>query len=257
MINIQIIFEDNHLLVVNKPPNILSQGDRTGDTDMLTLLKEKIKLRDNKPGNVFLGLVHRLDRPVGGVMVFAKTSKCASRLSNQIRKSVFTKTYLAVIHGKPLNKEGTLVNHLLKNHETNTVSVVDNGVKGAKKAVMDYEIVDEAANLSLVKVKLYTGRAHQIRVQLSTFGHPLYGDQRYGFNVNKKGQQIALWSHNITYEHPTFKKKISFTSYPTNGEPWNGFGLTMPDRYFTELYDEWSLEQRNALAELTLTEQHA
>lgn len=253
MIHVPIIFEDNHLLVVEKPPNILSQKDRTNDIDMLTLLKERLKIRDNKPGNVFLGLVHRLDRPVGGVMVFAKTSKCAARLSNQIRKRVFTKTYLTVIHGSPSKKKDTLVNYLLKNHETNTVCAVNNGVKGAKKAVMDYEIIDEAGNLSLLKVNLYTGRPHQIRVQLSAIGHPLYGDQRYGSNINKKGQQIALWSHNITCEHPTFKKKISFTSFPANEKPWNSFDLAMLDKNFTELGDEWSLEQRNALAALTLT----
>lgn len=235
--------------MVKKPPNILSQKDRTGDKDMLTLLKEKIKLRDDKPGNVFIGLVHRLDRPVGGVMIFAKTSKCASRLSNQIRKGVFTKTYLAVIHGKPAKKKDKLINYLLKNHATNTVSAVDRGFKGAKKAVMDYEIIDEAEGFSLAKINIYTGRPHQIRVQLSTPGHPLYGDQRYGFEVNKRGQQIALWSHNITCEHPTFKRKISFTSFPKNKKPWNSFNLTL-GQDFTNLCEEWSIEQKNALAAL-------
>jgi 23S rRNA pseudouridine1911/1915/1917 synthase len=248
-INIQIIFEDNHLLVVSKPPNVLSQKDRTGDADMLTILKNEIKIRDNKPGNVFLGLVHRLDRPVGGVMAFAKTSKCAARLSDQIRKKVFTKTYLAVIHGKPAKRKDTLINYLLKNHTSNTVSVVDNWVKGAKKAMMDYEIVDEADGFSLVKVFLYTGRPHQIRVQLSSIGHPLYGDQRYGFKVNKKGQQIALWSHSITCEHPTFRKKITFTSFPKNEHPWNNFNLTL-EQNFTDLSDEWSPEEKDDLAAL-------
>ncbi len=248
MIKIPIIFEDNHLLVVNKPPNVLSQQDRTGDTDMLTLLKKIIKLRDNKPGNVFLGLVHRLDRPVGGVMVFAKTSKCAARLSDQIRKRVFTKTYLAVIHGKPPKWKDTLVNYLLKNKETNTVISVEYGVQGAKKAVMDYEIIDEIKNLSLAKIHLYTGRPHQIRVQLSTIGHPLYGDQRYGIKINKKGQQIALWSHNITCEHPTFGATISFTSFPEDVKPWNSFNLAL-GQSFTDLADDWSLEQKNALVE--------
>lgn len=135
--DIPIIFEDNHLLVVEKPPNILSQEDKSKDLDILTLLKNKIKVRDNKPGNVFLGLVHRLDRPVGGVMIFAKTSKCASRLTEQIRKRTFEKFYLAIIHGIPKKKTGILENFLLKNRRTNTVSVVEKNKKGARKAILD------------------------------------------------------------------------------------------------------------------------
>lgn len=223
MIKIPIIFEDNHLLVVEKPPNILSQGDKTGDPDMLTILKEKIKLRDKKPGNVFLGLVHRLDRPVGGVMVFAKTSKCAARLAKQMKNREFIKTYIAIIHGKPLKKKATLVNYLLKDNRTNIVSVVDQSVKGAKKAIMDYKIIGESDSFSLVKINLHTGRSHQVRVQFSNIGHPLYGDQRYGIKLNRVGQQIALWSYNIICEHPTLKKKISFTSFPKEQKPWSDF----------------------------------
>lgn len=245
---IPVIFEDNHMLVVTKPPNILSQKDRTNDIDMLTFLKNKIKIRDSKPGNVFLGLVHRLDRPVGGVMVFAKTSKCASRLSDQIRRREFKKTYLAVVHGELSENEGTLVNYLLKNKKTNTVSVVGKKVKGAKKAVLDYKIIDEAEDFSLVKVNLHTGRPHQIRVQFAAIGNPLYGDQRYGFKVNEVGQQIALWSHKIICEHPIFKKRISFTSFPEKVKPWNSFELEMLEQNFTKLCGKWSLEQKNALA---------
>lgn len=220
---IPIIFEDNHILVVEKPPNILSQGDRTGDKDILTLLKEDIKVRYNKPGNVYLGLVHRLDRPVGGVMIFAKTSKAASRLSDQIRRRVLKKTYMAVIHGIPLKKNYTLTDYLLKNTKTNRVCVVNESTEGAKKAVLDYELINTTENFSLVKINLHTGRPHQIRVQFSNIGHPLYGDQRYGQKINRKGDQIALWSHEIICEHPTLKKEMRFESFPSKSEPWNWF----------------------------------
>lgn len=249
---IPVIFEDNHLLVVEKPPNILSQEDKSGDLDILTLLKNKIKERDKKPGNVFLGLVHRLDRPVGGVMVFAKTSKCAKRLAEQIRERTFEKYYLAVVHGIPERKKGILENYLLKNKRTNTVSVVDKNMKGARKAVLDYELIDSVEKYSLIKINLHTGRPHQIRVQFSTFGHPLYGDQRYGHEVNKSGQQIALWSHSITCIHPVFKEKISFTSFPEKQGIWKLFNMKESGLIFTTISDDWSQEQKNALYEKIL-----
>jgi 23S rRNA pseudouridine1911/1915/1917 synthase len=225
MKKIPIIFEDNHLLVVTKPPNILSQGDRTGDPDMLTLLKEDIKVRYNKPNNVFLGLVHRLDRPVGGVMVFAKTSKCASRLSEQIRNHRFKKVYLGVIHGKPKKDKDTLVHYLLKDNRTNMVSVVEKETKGAMKSVIDYEVISTVKGLSLVKINLHTGRPHQVRVQFSAIGHPLYGDQRYGFKAKQGKQPIALWAYEINCEHPTLRERMSFKSHPGLDEPWNRFTL--------------------------------
>ena len=220
---IPIIFEDNHLLVVKKPPNILSQGDRTGDIDMLTLLKQDIKKRYNKPGNVYLGLIHRLDRNVGGVMVFAKTSKAASRLSNQIRKKTFKKTYFAVVYGKILKPKDQLIHYLLKDKKTNTVSVVDDNVKGAKEAILEYEVLEVKKDLSLVKIYLKTGRPHQIRVQFSAIGHPLYGDNKYGIKENVKEQQIALFSHEIFLEHPTLNKKMTFTAFPEKRPPWDIF----------------------------------
>ncbi len=222
---IPILFEDNHLLVVEKPSNILSQEDHTGDLDMLTLLKEDIKERYNKPGNVYLGLVHRLDRPVGGVMVFAKTSKSAARLSDQIRKREFKKTYMAVVHGRPMKEKETLVHYLLKDNKSNIVSVVKKDREGAKEAILDYEIVETVESYSLVKINLHTGRPHQIRVQFATIGNPLYGDQRYGKGVNQVGQQIALWSHEIACQHPTSKEDMVFTSLPEKRMPWNMFQM--------------------------------
>lgn len=223
MQKIKIIFEDNHLLVVEKPVNILSQEDETGDADMLTLLKNDLKLRYNKPGNVFLGLVHRLDRPVGGTMVFAKTSKAASRLSEQIRTGQFKKSYLAVIHGKPQKSEGELVNFLIKDNKNNIVKAVDNNIKDAKEARLDYKVIENTDKLSLVEIALHTGRPHQIRVQFSNIGHPLYGDQKYGAVLNKEGQQIALWSNTIKLPHPVSKEEMIFKSNPPKEFPWDVF----------------------------------
>jgi 23S rRNA pseudouridine1911/1915/1917 synthase len=220
---IPILYEDNHLLVVEKPVNIPSQEDQSGDKDMLTLLKEDLKIRYNKPGNVYLGLVHRLDRPVGGAMVFAKTSKAAARLSEAIRTHTFKKTYLAIIHGIPSKLHGHLVHWLLKDERSNTVRVVPKGTSGSKEAILDYKVLANKEGYSLVEVNLHTGRPHQIRVQLATIGHPLYGDQKYGAKLNVPGQQIALWSSSITVSHPTTKELMKFTSSPPSHGVWSKF----------------------------------
>ncbi len=220
---VKVIYEDNHLLVVEKPVNILSQGDDTNDKDMVNLLKNYVKEKYNKPGNVFIGLVHRLDRPVGGVMVFAKTSKAASRLSEQVRNKSFKKTYRAVIHGTMNKKEDTLKDYLYKNKKTNMVSVVNKNHKEAKNAELDYETLQSKNNFSLVQIDLKTGRPHQIRVQFASRKHPLFGDQRYGQDVNKVGQQIALWSYKIEITHPTTKEKMEFICEPPKEYPWDLF----------------------------------
>lgn len=220
---VKVIYEDNHLLVVEKPVNILSQGDDTNDKDMVNLLKQYIKEKYNKPGNVFIGLVHRLDRPVGGVMVFAKTSKAASRLSEQIRNKTFKKTYRAVIHGTMDKEESILKDYLYKNKKTNMVSVVNKNHKEAKNAELSYKTLDTKNRLSLVEIDLKTGRPHQIRVQFSSRKHPLFGDQRYGQGVNKVGQQISLWSYKIEIQHPTTKEKMEFICEPPKEYPWNTF----------------------------------
>jgi 23S rRNA pseudouridine1911/1915/1917 synthase len=214
---INILYEDNHLLVVEKPINIPVQEDNSKDLDFLTMLKNFIKKRDNKPGNVYLGLVHRLDRPVGGVMVFAKTSKCASRLSEQIRNRTFKKTYLAIVEGK-INNKGTFIDKLLKDTKTNIVKVDKMG----KEAILDYELIEYKDNYSLVKINLKTGRSHQIRVQFSSHGYPLYGDQKYN-NNSKIGEQIALFSNSITFNHPITKEIMTFKLQIPNRKPWQIF----------------------------------
>ena len=220
MEKLKVIFEDNHIIVVEKPPNIPSQSDKTGDLDMLTIVKNYIKEKYNKPGNVYLGLVHRLDRPVGGVMIFAKTSKSASRLSNQVREKIFKKEYLAVVDGKFENKKGTLINYLYKDERNNISKVVDKEKKNAKQAKLDYEIIkyNEVKNLTLVKINLHTGRHHQIRVQLANFNHSIFGDQKYG--TRGKGKQIALWAYKLTIEHPISKEKMEFKDLPEPIGTW-------------------------------------
>lgn len=222
-VKVNMIYEDNHVLVVEKPVNIPVQKDESKDVDLLTILKDDLKERYEKPGNVYLGLVHRLDRPVGGVMVFAKTSKAASRLSDQVRLRKFGKVYLAVVHGGVDKKKGTLEDYLLKDSKTNIVSVVKKSVQGAKQAVLDFCVIKECDGFSLVRINLNTGRSHQIRVQFSNYGHPLYGDQKYGQSLNKPGQQIALWSHEIIFDHPVTKKEMRFTSKPPMDKPWIWF----------------------------------
>lgn len=211
---INIIYEDNHLLVVEKPINMLVQSDNTNDKDLLSILKQYIKEKYHKPGNVYLGLVHRLDRPVGGLMVFAKTSKAASRLSEQVRKHEFEKIYYAVICGKPKNSD-ILVDKLLKDSNKNIVRVDERG----KEAILSYELIEFKDNLSLVKITLKTGRSHQIRVQFSSRNMPLWGDQKYNKNA-KVGEQLALFAKDLSFYHPITKEKLTFSLNMPNSYPW-------------------------------------
>ena len=219
-INLKILYEDNHIIVVEKPVNIPSQGDKTGDIDMLAIVKQYIKEKYNKPGNVYLGLVHRLDRPVGGVMVFAKTSKAAARLSEQVREKVFKKNYLVIVNGKFEKNKGTLQDYLLKNEKTNMSKVVKEGTKNSKYAELDYEVLkyDKELNLSVLKIDLHTGRHHQIRVQLSSRQHSIYGDQKYGGRGH--GKQICLWAYKLTIQHPISKEEMVFMAVPEKEKSW-------------------------------------
>ena len=208
---INIIYEDNHLLVVEKPINVPVQADKSGDEDLLTMLKKYLKEKYNKPGEVYLGLVHRLDRPGGGVMVFAKTSKAASRLSKQVQKHEFKKIYMAVIEGK-VSESGTFKDKLKKDEKTNITRVSEDG----KEAELSYNLIGFVNNLSLVRISLKTGRSHQIRVQFASRKIPLYGDQKYNSNAVK--DQIALFASKLEFKHPITKEVMSFE-------------LPLPERY--------------------------
>ena len=213
--DLEILYEDNHIIVVVKPFNILSQSDDTKDIDMLTLIKSYLKEKYNKPGNVYLGLIHRLDRPTGGIMVFAKTSKAASRLSEQIRLNLFTKKCLAIVNGYFDEKVGVFEDYILKKEDNS--SVISNLGKYAK---LEYEVLKEKSNLSLVNILLHTGRHHQIRVQFASRNHPLYGDQRYGKSSKK---QLALFAYYLSFNHPVTKEKLEFIKYPDKVGIWKEF----------------------------------
>ena len=217
---IPVLYEDNHLLVVVKPANLPSQGDSSGDEDLLTILKRYIGEKYNKPGAVYLGLVHRLDRPVGGVMVFARTSKAASRLSETFRTHEQDRQYLAVVKGE-FTEELSLKDYLLKDGKTGMVRAVKANTPGAKEARLITRPVAARENLTLTRVQLFTGRSHQIRVQHAHAGHPLWGDMRYGHGV--PGRQIALWACRLALEHPTRREQMVFSSRPPRSGAWNNF----------------------------------
>ncbi len=216
MNKLNILFEDNHIIVVEKPFNIPSQEDSSKDIDMLSIIKNYIKEKYNKSGNVYLGLVHRLDRPVSGVMVFARTSKAAKRLSDDIKNNRFHKSYITIVHGKLNKDKDRLVNKLTKNAKTNT-SYIDN-ING-KESILEYEVLkyDKEKDLSFLKINLITGRHHQIRVQLSSIGNPIYGDQRYGYEDKK---QIALYAYNLKFYHPVKKELMEFKYFPKEDDVW-------------------------------------
>lgn len=216
---INILYEDNHILVVEKPINVPCQKDSSNDEDLVTMLKKYLKEKYDKPGDVYLGLVHRLDRPVGGVMVFAKTSKAAKRLSKQISNHEVKKVYMAIIEGK-VSDSGVFKDKLLKDEKTNTVTVSEKG----KEAELSYNLVDFINNLSLVRINLKTGRSHQIRVQFASRKLPLYGDQKYNPNAIK--DQIALFAQKLEFRHPVTKEVMSFE-------------LPLPERYPFTLFKSY------------------
>ena len=218
MLEPNIIYEDNHVIVVIKPHNISVQEDESKDPDMLTIIKEFLKKRDNKPGNVFLGLVHRLDRPTGGVMVFAKTSKAASRLSKELKDKQLKKHYLCVVNGKPQLANNRLVTYLKKDEKTNTVRIAPKLEEGSKEAILEYSVLESKNKYSLIEVDLITGRSHQIRVQMSSqLNCPIFGDFKYGDKDH--GGKLALWAYELTFTHPTTKENMRFTVAPDYNNP--------------------------------------
>lgn len=220
-----ILYEDNHVIVVLKPQNIACCPDESGDDNLFDCIKRYIKQTYQKPGNVFLGLVHRLDRPTGGVMVFAKTSKAASRLSDQMKTGGFEKKYLAVLCSVPDKKKALLENYLRKNTVNNMVYVCTQTEENAKFASLEYEVLEERGGFCLAEVKLHTGRTHQIRVQMASINAPVYGDMRYGGENAVKGK-LALWAYSLSFKHPTTTEKMKFMAEPPKTEaPWKAFDI--------------------------------
>jgi len=217
--NLEILFEDNHVLAVNKPPGMLSQSDLTGDLDLLTYAKETIRRRDNKPGNVYLGLVHRLDRPVGGTMLIAKTSKAAGRLSKQFRERETKKIYRAVVVGAVETASGTLRHRLSKDGAKRVTRVVGAAETG-KNAELNFEVMEKQNGKSLLEIELITGLSHQIRAQLSAMGHPVLGDLKYGAKAPLPGGNIALFAKSITFAHPTKNNAVTVAANPPENWPW-------------------------------------
>lgn len=219
MNKLEVLYEDNHIIVVIKPYNVLSQGDSTGDISIMDMVKSYIKEKYHKPGNVYLGLVHRLDRPVGGIMVFARSSKAAARLTKAFNEHKITKKYLAIVHGKMEKDKDELIDKIEKTSDGNSI-ISDNG----KEAILDYEVLDynKEHDCSLVSVTLKTGRHHQIRVQFSSRGHYLLGDQRYGVLDNK---QISLFSYYLSFEHPVTHEVLEFKKMPDKKDYWTMFTL--------------------------------
>ncbi len=223
MEELTILHEDNHVIVVLKPQNVPSCEDESKDKDMLSMVKEYIKETYNKPGNVYVGLVHRLDRPTGGIMVFAKSSKAAARLSEQIQNGDFEKRYYAITVGAPKEESARLIHYVKKNVVNNMVYVCTQTEVGAKRAELTYNTLEVKDGLALIDVRLNTGRSHQIRVQLNAIGCPLYGDMRYGGEKAKKGK-LALWAYYLGFTHPVSKERLVFRVQPPKEDnPWVNF----------------------------------
>lgn len=224
----KIVYEDNHLLIAEKPPNRLTQGDATGDPCLADEAKAYLKEKYHKPGDVYLGLVHRLDRPVGGLVALARTDKAASRLSDQLRTHAMRREYLAVVHGADIVGGGTLTDFLLD--ENGTVRVVPAGTDGAKEATLHWTTLGRQEDFALLHIRLETGRKHQIRVQLAKSGHPIVNDMRYG--GDEPGEPIALWGAVLTLTHPTKKEEMRFLSRP-QGAAFRAFAPEI-DEFFGE-----------------------
>lgn len=219
--NLQILFEDNHIIIVNKRSGDITQGDKTGDKPLSDVVKEYIKDKYNKAGNVFLGVVHRLDRPTSGVIIFARTSKALERLNKMLRDKTISKTYWAVVKNHPKIAQNTLIHFLKKNPKNNKSSVYHKEIKDSKRAVLHYKTIKKLDNYSLLEIDLETGRHHQIRAQLSSIGFPIKGDLKYGFNRSNKDGSIHLHARKIEFIHPVSKEQVSVIAPTPNEVIWN------------------------------------
>lgn len=225
-----ILFEDNHLIIFNKQPSQIVQGDKTGDIPLSDLLKAYIKERDHKPGNVYLGVVHRIDRPVSGVVIFAKTSKALTRLNKMIKAGQIHKTYWAVVKNQPPEESGHLLHYLKKNEEKNKSFAYDKEVSGSRKAELTYRLIGASQHYFLLEVNLLTGRHHQIRTQLSKIGCPIKGDLKYGSDRSNPDGSIHLHARQIEFIHPVSKEKINVIADPPDDKLWASFQLQLKNK---------------------------
>ncbi|PIT88653.1 MAG: RNA pseudouridine synthase [Candidatus Magasanikbacteria bacterium CG10_big_fil_rev_8_21_14_0_10_36_32] len=213
--SVKVLYEDNHLIAVFKPSGVLVQGDKTGDVCLMDEVKEYLKEKYKKQGNVFLGLLHRLDRPVSGIILFSKTSKGASRLSEQIRNHKIKKEYQALVEGNLKKSKDILINYLLHDEKTNKTQVLNKEKTGAQYAELDYEVLEKRKKNTLLKINLKTGRHHQIRIQLSQIGHPIVGDKKYGAKTPYQEGQIALCAVSLTFQTATGGETKTITTEPS------------------------------------------
>jgi 23S rRNA pseudouridine1911/1915/1917 synthase len=219
--NLEVLFEDNHLLIVNKKSGDIVQGDKTGDKPLSDVVKEYIKEKYNKPGEVFLGVVHRLDRPTSGIIIFARTSKALERLNKMLRERTISKTYWAVVKNTPLKEKDSLIHFLKKNPKNNKSTVFTKETDASKKAILHYSVIKKLDNYSLLEIDLETGRHHQIRAQLAYIGSPIKGDLKYGASRSNKDGSIHLHARKISFTHPVSKENISFLAPIPNETIWN------------------------------------
>ncbi len=220
-----VVYEDNHIIVVNKTSSEIVQGDKTGDTPLSEMVKQYLKEKYNKPGNVFIGVTHRLDRPVSGLVVFAKTSKALPRLNEMFRNGEVKKTYWAIVKECPKETEGELVHYLVRNEKQNKSYAYDKEVKNSKKAVLHYKLIGHSQNYYLLEVDLKTGRHHQIRCQLAKMGCPIKGDLKYGSPRSNPDGSICLHARTVQFVHPVSKEMIRLTAPVPEGNLWNGFEI--------------------------------
>lgn len=225
----EVVYEDNHIIIVNKTCREIVQGDKTGDTPLCETLKDWLKAKYNKPGNVFVGVTHRLDRPVSGLVVFAKTSKALSRLNEMFRTGSVKKTYWAIVKNKPLQEEATLIHYLTRNEKNNKATAYNSIREGAKKAELDYKLIAKGDNYHLLEVNLKTGRHHQIRCQLSKIGCPIKGDLKYGADRSNPDGGISLHARRITFEHPVSHQHIDVVAPVPQDNLWNALAEMVND----------------------------
>lgn len=221
----EVLYEDNHIIIVNKAPSEIVQGDKTGDKPLCDIVKEYLKEKYNKPGNVFCGVVHRLDRPVSGVVVFAKTSKALARLNDMFREKDVQKTYWAIVASRPPHDKAVLENYLVRNEKMNKSFAYDREVPSSKRAVLDYELIAHSERYFLLEVHLHTGRHHQIRCQLAKMGCPIRGDLKYGAKRSNPDGSISLHARSVRFIHPVSKQEIYVEAPVPQDRLWQSFGM--------------------------------